>query len=234
MRPYRPLDAPSTPLSNSPSSQSLHQALQGPPDLDGSSFQGTSPDNTSSPSEPSRSSPRTLARSPPPPRDVQRSGIQPPVSVNDETRPGPEDAEGSTRRWSFRSRKANQLQPYRFDRLQYKQQLRWNPDAVVTALSPPRRRSSPRSATDQEFIIDHDEDDTQETGEREEETQPPALSPPQWFLDGMKEISDAESDDDVVGYLAGCSHKKLPTAEFRDNAKVSGVSCKCQSKSCEA
>lgn len=168
-----------------------------------------------------------------------------------ETRPGPEDAEGSTRRWSFRSRKANQLQPYRFDRLQYKRQLRWNPDAVVAAPSPPRRRSSHGSTTDQEFIADHGEADTQETGElsgltitEEDETQsqsrdtyrpgrvvpstviPPTLPTPQWFLDGMDEISDADSDegDDVAGYLAGYSHKKPVVAGLSKNGRTPGVS----------
>lgn len=250
MRPYRPLDAPSTPISNSPSSLSSHQELWHPPTCTGSPSRGASPDITSSPSEPSRrlgsTPPCTPTRSPPPPQIIRGSAVQPPEPADSEARPGPEDAEGSTRRWSFRSRKANQLQPYRFDRLQYKRQLRGIPDAVVTALSPPRRRSSPESTTDQDFIADNEED-TQETGElsgctiaREDGNQfqsgdsyrprpssratPPALPPPQWFLDGMNEISDVDDDDDVVGYLAGYSRKKPATTEVGANDKAVGVS----------
>lgn len=169
--------------------------------------------------------------------------MQPPELSDTEIRPGPEDAEGSTPRWSFRSRKANQLQPYRFDRLQYKRQLRWNPDAVVTALSPPRRRSSPGSTTDQEFVGDNDEENTQETSELsgltitgEEESQSQSTTtyhprrtdpspetsvlPPQWFLDGMNEISDMGSDDDVIGYFADYSHKKPDAAKVGNNDKI--------------
>jgi hypothetical protein len=255
MRPYRPLDVSSTPISNSPSPPSSHQALQDPPDFIGlHSPRGTSPDVTSSPSEASRrpggASPHTPARSPSPPRSAQRSRIKPPELDDTEIRPGPEDAEGSTSRWSFRSRKANQLQPYRFDRLQYKRQLQGNPDAVVAALSPPRRRSYPGSTTDQEFISDHDEECTQNTGEfsgltvtGEEESIsesvdthrlrrvvpssraiPPTPTPPQWFLDGMNEISDVDGEEDIVKYLTDYSHKKPAAAEVNNNGTMPGVS----------
>jgi len=247
MKPYRPLDAPSTPTSNSPLSPLSRQASQDPPDLaKPPSSRGASPDVTSSPSELSRriggSSSNTFTRSPSPVPVVRRSPISQSELVDSEPRPGPEDAEGSTRRWSFRSRKANQLQPYRFDLLQYKRQLRGNPDAVVAALNPHRRRSSPGSSLDQDFIVD--EENTQETGELsgltitgEEESQsqsrasydprrgvpsrranPPAQPPPQWYLDGVKEISDTGSgDDEVVGYLADRSRKQQAAAEANNN-----------------
>ena len=232
---YRPSDDPSVPTSNSPSSPPSRRASQEPLDFTRPlSSRGTSPDVTSSPSELSRriggSPSNTFTGSPSPAPDIQRSLVAQPEPIDPELRPGPEDAEGSTRRWSFRSRKANQLQPYRFDRLQYKRQLRGNPDAVEIALSPRRRRSSPGSSVDHDFLANDDEGNTQETGEfsgltitGEDESQsqprnthhprwstsPPAQPPPQWFLDGMKEISDAGSgDDEVVGYLAGRSRKQ--------------------------
>ena len=250
MKPYRPSDDPSVPTSNPPSSPPLHKASQEPFDFTRPlSSRGTSPDITSSPSELSRrvggSSPNTFARSPSPALDIRRSPIPRPEPINPEPRPGPEDAEGSTRRWSFRSRKANQLQPYRFDRLQYKRQLRGNPDAVEVALSPRRRRSSPGSSVDHDFLANDDEGNTQETGELsgltitgEDESQsqsrnthrphrspsPPAQPPPQWFLEGMKEISDAGSgDDEVVGYLAGRSRKQA-TAKSNGNDELPIVS----------
>ena len=255
LRPYRPPDAPSTPTPNSPLSPLSRQTSQEPLDLAKPlSSRGTSPDVTSSPSELSRriggSSSNPFARSSSPAPGIQQSSILQPVLVDSEPRPGPEDAEGSTRRWSFRSRKANQLQPYRFDRLQYKRQLRGNPDAVVAALSPHRRRSSPASSIDQDFIAD-DGENTQETselsgltitGEEESQSQPrdshhlrrsvpsrraspPAQPPPQWYLDEMKAISDAGSgDDEVVRYLVDHSRKKQEAAEANNNNEVPAVS----------
>ena len=256
MRPYRPLDAPSTPTSNSPLSPSSRQASQDPPNLAEPLFsRGPSPDITSSPSELSRriggSSSNDFTRSPSPASGAQHLSILQSELVDSEPRPGPEDAEGSTRRWSFRSRKANQLQPYRFDRLQYKRQLRGNPDAVVAALGSHRRRSSPGSSVDLDFVADDDEENTQETGELsgltitgEEESQsqsrdshhprrgvpsrrpsPPTQPPPQWYLDGMREISDPGSgDDEVVGYLADRSRKQAAAEANNDGMPV--VSCK--------
>ena len=103
---------------------------------------------------------------------------------------------------------------------------------------------------DQDFIAD-DEENTQETGELsgltitgEEESQsqsrggrhprrgvpprrvsPPAQPPPEWYLDGMKEISDTDGDDDeVVGYLADRSRKKQAAAETSNDGEVPAVS----------
>ena len=259
MTPYRPLDAP-TPTSNSLSSPPSRQASQDAsylPLAGPFSSRNRSPDIPSSPSELSRrmgdSSSHASARSSPPVLGTHNSSIQQPEHVDPEPRPGPEDAEGSTRRWAFRSRKANQLQPYRFDRLQYKQQLRGNPDAVVTALSPHRRRSSPGTTMDQEFIADDDEENTQETGElpgfsltgeEDSESQArdsrnprrraapptvgsPAQPPPQWYLDGMEQLSDTDSDEDkVVGYLADRSRTNKLAAEANNNGKTPAVSRK--------
>jgi hypothetical protein len=103
---------------------------------------------------------------------------------------------------------------------------------------------------DQDFIADDDEN-TQETGDisgltltGEEESQSqsmdahprgspppskddlPMLPPPQWFLDGMNEISGGESDDeDVFGYLADRSRNNQAGAETNDDGKNPEVSC---------
>jgi len=100
---------------------------------------------------------------------------------------------------------------------------------------------------DQDFIAD-DEENTQETGELsgltntgEEESQslsrdshhprqgipsrrvsPLEQSPPEWYLDGMKEISDMDGDDDeVVGYLVDRSRKNQAAAEASNDGEVS-------------
>ena len=253
MMPYRPIGASPTHFSNPPSSLSTPQVSDNPLDpVTHLSSRGTSPDVTSSASERSRPHIRdNLSHNPitSHSQTVHRSITQRPEPVDAETRPGPEDAEGSTRRWSFRSRKANQLQPYSFDRMQYKRQLQWDPDAVVSALSPPRRRSSPGSPMDQDFIADDDQT-TQETGEfsgltsaggEESQSQSkfidhplqgspskashPTPPPPQWFLDGMNEISEMDSDhEDVFGYLTGHSHKGQLDVEVNNDGKTLEVS----------
>jgi len=103
---------------------------------------------------------------------------------------------------------------------------------------------------DQDFIADDDEENTQETGglsgptitgEEESQSQsrdshhprrrfpslrasPPAQPPPQWYLDGMKEISDTDSDnDEMVGYLVGRSHKQS-AADVDNNGEPPAVS----------
>ena len=109
-------------------------------------------------------------------------------------------------------------------------------------MNPHRRRSSPGSTADQDFIADDDEENTQETGEfsgltitGEEESgprsmpspnaSPPAQPPPQWYLDGMEQISDTDSDDDeVVGYLAGRSREKQSAAKTNNNGETPAVS----------
>jgi hypothetical protein len=106
---------------------------------------------------------------------------------------------------------------------------------------------------DQDFIADDDKENTQETSELsgltitgEEESQswsrdghhprpgvpPPragalAQPPPQWYLDGMEEISGTDSEgDEVVEYLAGRSRKKQPPAEANNNGEAPAVSPK--------
>ena len=106
---------------------------------------------------------------------------------------------------------------------------------------------------DQDFIADDDGENTQETGEllgltpteeQESESQsrgshnprwnapssrpsPPAQPPPQWYLDGMGQISDTDSDDDdVIGYFAGRSRKKQPATKAKSDEEAPPVSCK--------
>ena len=103
---------------------------------------------------------------------------------------------------------------------------------------------------DQDFIADDDDENTQETGELHGLTlagkegsgfrsgdgrsrssvpspraSPPIQPPPQWYLDGMDQISNTDSDDDeVVGYLVGHSREKKSTAETNNNGEAPAVS----------
>lgn len=54
------------------------------------------------------------------------------------------------RRYTLRARNARQMQPYVYDKLSYKKQLRNIPEAIVVAHSPRRRRQSPQYSSDPE------------------------------------------------------------------------------------
>ncbi|OSC97472.1 hypothetical protein PYCCODRAFT_1377056 [Trametes coccinea BRFM310] len=50
-------------------------------------------------------------------------------------------------RYSLRARKARQLNPYEYDKMLYKRQMRANPEAIVKVVSPPRPRRRHRSTS---------------------------------------------------------------------------------------
>lgn len=52
----------------------------------------------------------------------------------------PDSAEPSHGRYTLRTRQAKQVNPYAYDKLLYKRQMRSNPDAIVKVVSPPRPR----------------------------------------------------------------------------------------------
>ncbi|KAI0667720.1 Mus7/MMS22 family-domain-containing protein [Trametes maxima] len=56
-------------------------------------------------------------------------------------------AEHNDGRYSLRTRNARQLNPYEYDKLMYKRQMRSNPDALVKVVSPPRARHRHRSTS---------------------------------------------------------------------------------------
>lgn len=117
------------------------------------------------------SSPLTPAPSPEPrPRSVTSS---PPHA---EQQPGDDDpipehilAEAS-RPYSLRQRKARQLNPYLYDQVEYKRQLKSNPDAIVPALHSRRRHGSPRQhESDKESGSDADAGNVEDEEDPEEE-----------------------------------------------------------------
>ncbi|KAI9066820.1 hypothetical protein FKP32DRAFT_1673568 [Trametes sanguinea] len=58
-----------------------------------------------------------------------------------------ESADFRDGRYSLRARKARQLNPYEYDKMLYKRQMRANPDAIVKVVSPPRPRRRHRSTS---------------------------------------------------------------------------------------
>ncbi|KAI6044231.1 Mus7/MMS22 family-domain-containing protein [Pisolithus marmoratus] len=117
-----------------------------------------------SPLTPISSSSRGLSRSPSPdelqllpsaqgPITMQACSPRPDTLAEDSGPPIiPEDTEHRSVRYSLRRRDPRQLNPYAYDKLLYKQQMRSNPDAIVKFLSPTKKSHGHE---------EHYEDDTQ-------------------------------------------------------------------------
>lgn len=82
--------------------------------------------------------------------------------------------EAERARYSLRTRKAQQLKPYEYDKLLYKRQMRSNPDALVKVVSPPRptrrqrsKSAQPRDGSDaeDEYLAREDDEDDEEAKE---------------------------------------------------------------------
>ena len=74
------------------------------------------------------------------------------------------------RRYSLRTRQARQLNPYQYDKALYKQQLKSNPEAIVSVLSPTRRRrGSPKQHESERGSGSEAEVEPAEEEDREEE-----------------------------------------------------------------
>lgn len=73
----------------------------------------------------------------------------------------------TSRRYSMRTRRPQQLNPYEYDKRLYKLQLRHNPDALVKVISPrrehtERRHKSHEPEGDDEFVVDEGDNESQE------------------------------------------------------------------------
>ncbi|KAG1876642.1 Mus7/MMS22 family-domain-containing protein [Suillus subalutaceus] len=138
---------------------------------------------TQDPSSPAVQSRDRLPLPPPPP--VPPS---PPLVI-------PEDPEPVSR-YSLRRREARQLQPYAFDKAQYKAQMKANPDAIVKFVSPQRREM-------------HGEDGSQwADGQTQGETQAEYIFP----------VDNPEEDRDYVDVEGRRRKQRVTIAEVdRDN-----------------
>ncbi|KAF7973631.1 hypothetical protein HWV62_14696, partial [Athelia sp. TMB] len=119
-----------------------------------------------------QSSPLTIASSPAIPAvPVQQHPDSPEPEI-------PPDDEGPGRRYSMRQRRPQQLQPYAYDQIMYKQQLKHNPEAIVKLrrAESPVNRGRPAHLEGTEVQSANAEDDTQD-----------------WTMDGGDEEEEADS-----------------------------------------
>ncbi|PSS37682.1 hypothetical protein PHLCEN_2v506 [Hermanssonia centrifuga] len=95
------------------------------------------------------SSPLTPLHSPRPATVSPRTNLHSPSDTHADRRPsGLPDLlqdEQLLARYSLRTRKAKQVNPYEYDKMLYKRQMRANPDAIVKVVSPPQRKHRERS-----------------------------------------------------------------------------------------
>lgn len=165
---------------------------------------------------------------------VPRHDHSPPVEI-------PEDPQPLSR-YSLRRREARQLNPYAWDKLLYKQQLKSHPDAIVKFQSHHRRAGSGgvgQDGTQDEFAFPHDNPDEDgdyvdaearrnnaqsldrhdESGvdARELEAEQMSWS---WLPETLKELSSSDEDDNEFHKLAKMIRREREKAEATARAKA--------------
>ncbi|KAG6334435.1 hypothetical protein ID866_4656 [Astraeus odoratus] len=236
-----PLRRPSTPPRTS----------QNPPDSSHLVSASPTPQITvqSSPLTPITSPPRPARhRSPsldellllspvPGPSTVQAPSPRPDSSAQDSRPPLiPEDTELSAVRYSLRRRDPRQLNPYAYDKLLYKQQMRSNPDAIVKFASPTRRSHGHREEYEDEsqatyvFPLDNQEEDgdyTETAARRRQRTSGPDADPDTrasgerdigWLPETLRPLSSSDDDDDEIRRLAKKARREREKAEAKAEA----------------
>ncbi|TBU23731.1 Mus7/MMS22 family-domain-containing protein [Dichomitus squalens] len=140
-------------------------------------------------------------------------------------------------RYSLRARNARQLNPYEYDKLLYKRQMRAAPEAIVKVVSPPRPRrrqrsksANPRDASsgaEDEYQVGEDEDDEEsqarrrrkgkgreegaENGGNGEEGTRGRVE--KWLPEAFRESSSSSEDDADI--LSGLKTAKTADKEHR-------------------
>ena len=121
----------------------------------------------------------------------------------------------ASRRYSLRARQARQLNPYEYDKLLYKQQMKRLPDAIVKVVSP--RKNGARRAhrqreldEDGDFIVSEDDESQearrgrpqrQQHNHNEDDTQNNSLD---WLPEAFR-MNDDDDDLTPLSPLAGRS-----------------------------
>ncbi|KAI0788864.1 Mus7/MMS22 family-domain-containing protein [Abortiporus biennis] len=161
------------------------------------------------------SSPLTPVNSPPPRLSQYTSPSPPAVIIRNELPEEFINQNPDPPRYPLRTRRLQQLRPYRVDKARYRNALNNCPEAIVNVVSPRRRRREDRYSSDGEVDpADMEEDDDEEqrrrriindSGERRQRQPIPAMrqdphtSPPQhssktydWFKARYDDLSDDE------------------------------------------
>jgi len=163
----------------------------------------------------------------------------PPVENSKETQP--------LGRYSLRRREARQLNPYAYDKLLYKQQLKSHPDAIVRFQSPRRRPGSGgvgEDGTQDEFVFpldnpDEDGDYVDVQGERSRRRErnlqnfdrhdelredgqglEPRRTGEGWLPEILKGLSSSDEDDNEIRKLARRVRREREKAEALARAET--------------
>ncbi|KZP26671.1 hypothetical protein FIBSPDRAFT_1040698 [Athelia psychrophila] len=135
------------------------------------------------------------------------------------------DNEGPSRRYAMRQRRPQQLQPYAYDQIMYKQQMKSNPDAIVKfrrAESPVHRgkasdqagaevREADEEAT-QDWTMDGDEEEDEANSwdqrrdanggtlvsEGGPASEAQVVPKPRWLPEALRDVSSDEEDDSEI------------------------------------
>ncbi|KAF9221440.1 hypothetical protein BS17DRAFT_785404 [Gyrodon lividus] len=192
-------------------------------------------------------------KSPPP----HSSPLDPSLLVDSAPLVIPEDLHPLSR-YSLRRREARQLNPYAYDKLLYKQQMKSNPDAIVKFGSPTRRPVSRwgQDGTQGEYVYafdnpNEDEDYVDQGGgrrtrrmetvdrgdERGEEAreQEAGKTDEGWLPETLlKALSSSDDDDDEIRKLAKQARRAKEKAEAKARAEARKLAAEARKAEAEA
>ncbi|KAI6164406.1 Mus7/MMS22 family-domain-containing protein [Pisolithus thermaeus] len=228
-----PRSRPSTPLATS------SQGLFGSP----TSKSGTPARRITvqlSPLTPINSSPRRPSRSPSPdelqllPNVRRPSSPRPNILTEGADLPIiPEDTEHRSVRYSLRRRDPRQLNPYAYDKLLYKRQMRSNPDAIVKFLSPKKKSHGHQehyegeTQTEYTFPLDNpDEDGDYVESIPNRQRQPASIGTQEaegdtgWLPESLRPLSSSDEDDTDIRKLAENARREREKAAAKAKAEA--------------
>ncbi|KAI6112835.1 Mus7/MMS22 family-domain-containing protein [Pisolithus sp. B1] len=233
-----PRSRPSTPLATS------SQGLFGSPN----SKSGTPARRITvqlSPLTPINSSPHRPSRSPSPDElqllpNVRHPSSPRPNTLAEGSNPPiiPEDTEHRSVRYSLRRRDPRQLNPYAYDKLLYKRQMRSNPDAIVKFSSPKKKSHGHQehyegeTQTEYAFPLDNpDEDGDYVESIPNRQRQPASVGTQEaegasnerdtgWLPESLRPLSSSDEDDTDIRKLAESVRREREKAAVKAKAEA--------------
>jgi len=160
--------------------------------------------------------------------------------------PIPEDTEPHLVRYSLRRRDPRQLNPYVYDKLMYKQQMRSNPDAIVKFRSP-RRKSHGQPEEEDTQLAYCPPDNPDEDGDYVETIPKPrrgtsSTGPDHvdeapdigWLPEALRPLSSSDEDNDEIRKLAKKARREREKTEANNRAAAKKAEAEARKARLEA
>ncbi|KIJ20769.1 hypothetical protein PAXINDRAFT_6551 [Paxillus involutus ATCC 200175] len=254
-----PLRHPSTPPPTSSFCSGDHPGLKGREEDETASSPLTTVSSPTRPTPAPSPSPDPLQLISPVHRFSPTSQSNSPLPLPSRSSPDIPEDQHHLGRYSLRRREARQLNPYAYDKLLYKQQMKSNPDAIVKLRSPRPRSGSgggDEDGTQGEYIyaldnLDQDGDyvDQEEGGGRrrrkenvdriddsreEGGEQEAGVTDEGWLPEALKELSSSDDDGDEIRKLAKQARRAKEKAEAKARAEARKLAAEARKVGAEA